>query len=1665
MMLKFVCVDEEGSFMKFVGRDKESISVLVSKYRSKINEKIKRNAKFEKFDKDSKQFISWSSLRHQKLLPEKYRDCPFVDLKPYQREKLNKIGHVDYKKEIERLEPSEFHPISKIVKDFELLVSETMSTFLKKDKDLIFSFKSRARALGSRISEGLRDEFLSRHILCHFNSCLASRQCAATEGICEILNSGTEHNFEARFRKFHSNDLQLNYEVSLHPWPEKSLETSSESDLPNIGDSNANHAGNFVLKDGESVEAFYPIDDVTVLIVVNLQIGSKTVIYNLLSQKEKLCIPIGKTISASAFDPAARVVALHSDGDSGSVQVYKMDEDYQTRHTYPMIDTYASDFDSGTDVGSFSFCLQPRSDCLWVAMGTRVQKIDYSDRKFLLNPVIVESDVERLLCTSDGKCVVACTVDQTLYPIMTETGRVLTSLPVEGNSAEIKTFVQGNRSFIFLPAESKLFVHQVLVSGAPSVKKVGKGSDNLEQEAESKEKQREHWINCLYWMYSKFPCDDLLNHDQEMLDIWMLDCCCSTELQTKMRKEMKNILKKLSNSNKPMNFVTVHFEEMFSKIDQVSGSHKTEILGRMLLKLMTFVPLQIVRCQSNSFNILAANEGSPRGQAVKNTFDLASTVRFGYYDIVFSSWTGDIKVISSMGKQSSGKSYLLNHLVGTSFNIAGTRCTDGCWMTVKVTEDCLYVILDFEGLGSFERTDQEDMLLSLFNSAISTATIFKTEKRFERDCDKLFDKINLGSDQLKGTDKVFQGMFMIFVNDVAESDVVDAPGEFEEKLERIIQRSDRNFIRNLYRRGFSILCFPMFETEAYFESTEELFLNIRDNMHAVFSGGRVFKDTMKLLMAKLAINDFTPLGRQQIEERIKKLNLHMTDIIRFGQLAADQANGETESALLSYDDPSFSVPIEKSISLGAIGDVKLDDHKTILQESGFDEVVTRFVEMSKLTCDNVESWRSDLELYIDQCMLFRFDRIREWIKENFRKWRHLEDSESRDLIGMQFEKLDVQNLKYAQWFCLCSEKCSSCFLKCTHIANHDLEHECSTNHVCSGVCSYCADSKNNCALSFGHEGNHNCLHADHLCTESCRFKVVNGCSGQCYKTIDHYGDHECAQKSHPCNQICSLEICTGRCIIDSEVQHTVHKCSKDQCIAACCIENCSNKCTSTDHFHGTELSEKYRKENNLNWEPAFFLPDGVSVLDTNDHFCGKAHTCDNYCEHEGFCQVITEKHVKDEVFVGKKETFNYSLKFVETGKKHQCRQKIAPFLKAHDGSHLCSVGAHICTEKCPTCLNICNKPVDHQAQGDKLHHTNHGNMRNCSFVANADEINIGEHVYQVGEPAVAEMCHIFCKTLGRGHIHVANCRAIESKQCTGDKNRRHATVKYQPNEDEPKDELTHKAYWNFIGFEDPCSHELASEDFEKCPAYCDASCHDEKDKKYCALPLWHKKITSLEQVKSKKTGIISKDGHLFPCDHTVSAFHFVLCLDDSGSMFGKPWEELKAAVNSFINKRLALNPNAPDRVSIAIHNAQTRIVANFISLQDYKSDLLKFEGGENDFALALMNASVLIEKNLQKNMTPVLVFMSDGIWNNGDEEMKKLNEKFSIQNGLKVYTIGFGKINFDKLKMLAEIGKGEYIEAIDGVQLKNSFLEISSKHPPSIGISVQQAKARGQISF
>ena len=60
--------------------------------------------------------------------------------------------------------------------------------------------------------------------------------------------------------------------------------------------------------------------------------------------------------------------------------------------------------------------------------------------------------------------------------------------------------------------------------------------------------------------------------------------------------------------------------------------------------------------------------------------------------------------------------------------------------------------------------------------------------------------------------------------------------------------------------------------------------------------------------------------------------------------------------------------------------------------------------------------------------------------------------------------------------------------------------------------------------------------------------------------------------------------------------------------------------------------------------------------------------------------------------------------------------------------------------------------------------------------------------------------------------------------------------------------------------------------------------------------------------------------------------------------------------------------------------------------------------------------------------------------------------RYKVDYGLEVYTLGFGKVLFKKLLELADIAGGQFIKAVNAMQLRNAFVDISARYPPSIGV-------------
>jgi hypothetical protein len=62
---------------------------------------------------------------------------------------------------------------------------------------------------------------------------------------------------------------------------------------------------------------------------------------------------------------------------------------------------------------------------------------------------------------------------------------------------------------------------------------------------------------------------------------------------------------------------------------------------------------------------------------------ISKILKFGIYDQYLNGQNGNIRVVSIVGIQSLGKSYVMNRFFGTRFNVSQARCTDGIWMSMS----------------------------------------------------------------------------------------------------------------------------------------------------------------------------------------------------------------------------------------------------------------------------------------------------------------------------------------------------------------------------------------------------------------------------------------------------------------------------------------------------------------------------------------------------------------------------------------------------------------------------------------------------------------------------------------------------------------------------------------------------------------------------------------------------------------------------------------------------------------------------------------------------------------------------------------------------------------------------------------------------------------------
>ncbi|XP_062519668.1 uncharacterized protein LOC134194733 [Corticium candelabrum] len=719
-------------------------------------------------------------------------------------------------------------------------------------------------------------------------------------------------------------------------------------------------------------------------------------------------------------------------------------------------------------------------------------------------------------------------------------------------------------------------------------------------------------------------------------------------------------------------------------------------LGNWIRQLIPTVPVQIARIENHCLVPVKTDGSKLVAENVATPEQLVPNMSFGLVETLFADAARKqlpIKVVSAQGKQSTGKSYFLNHLAGAHFDTSGWRCTEGIWMCAKIFPNLLLVLFDFEGRSTEERTVQEDCLLASFGAAFSSVVIMKNEMRMELNDINFLSKalkeaaqrLSTGNSQSRA---LFNGTLCVVLKDVSHHDQ-EAAGEVEEKIKTRMSSAIRNISREdseivgdsgKLRKGLFHDCVVICQrplTNKYFCRGLQAVKEEIDNNLPISIPHSEMVITMKSVLANLHLRGVVNADDTSYTVLEERLDRHMENAVAFGAL--ELANdGNVIEHLTSYE--GNCAVIEDWIDSQHLGlrdaGLHLCIWKTDQESTEASRKILSVNEQQQQTLlkayrkkkpkrdrdDN--NWVLNLQAFYLALIDRRIKRITKWINLNLpagkelkrRKQQYLELCYSRYFeplrtiwkicksVCSQRKVLDTHCLRLCIRLvvtCQCDTKgCDRC---------HCLEK----NHVCDEKCVYClrgrecdSQNPNPCGIGAKHKGHHNCKKLKHLCSQPCRKRDISyGCNRYCqYSIVDIHSVHEC-NAQHKCIEECSAPDCSSPCSLDLEHAVTdsdkAHDCGKKGCLLKCRLEGCNLICQDSNHYHG---------------------------LGYVAHLCRKVrHPCvGSLCSvHGGRC--------KD------KKCFE----------KNPCSLLIEGRKLEHVGPHYCETN-HICDEQCPCgCLEYC----------------------------------------------------------------------------------------------------------------------------------------------------------------------------------------------------------------------------------------------------------------------------------------------------------------------------------------------------------------------------------------
>ncbi|KAG8903433.1 hypothetical protein FRB99_003282 [Tulasnella sp. 403] len=427
-----------------------------------------------------------------------------------------------------------------------------------------------------------------------------------------------------------------------------------------------------------------------------------------------------------------------------------------------------------------------------------------------------------------------------------------------------------------------------------------------------------------------------------------------------MIREFEQLSKKPTESRLDKIVIEAARFEDLERDAPVSSTYKA---GEWLAELLCLIPIHIALARDNRFVPLKDGVLDPaleRQLLGAEVISIIDAITVGWYESIFNSYmaTKPVKVVSSMGEQSVGKSYSLNHLVDSSF--AGSA---GVWLSVCPTKEALVVALDFEGVHSIERTPQEDMLLVLFNTALSNLVLFRNNFALSRDVAHMFTSFQASTRQFDpaSNPKLFKGLLAILIKDVVDGDKREIVKEFSSKFSRIVyaEQAD-NFITLLHDSQLTVIPWNVIQSREFYTLFSKLKKHLFDQKTTHATAGE-FLITLKALMAKLKAQDWGPIDQTIVKHRVAALTNLLLNAFATGHAERDHAveylkNLDNQEPIAAADSEAVFYVGKDPQEIDRALSIHLQNWKPDAARHSVEELQEHLKETTALRLAHVQAW-------------------------------------------------------------------------------------------------------------------------------------------------------------------------------------------------------------------------------------------------------------------------------------------------------------------------------------------------------------------------------------------------------------------------------------------------------------------------------------------------------------------------------------------------------------------------------------------------------------------------------------------------------------------------------------------------------------------------------------